>query len=237
MYTYVCLSNVRYIKMEMTTMKKNSSLPSESSERIYKAATALFARKGYEGTSIRDIAAAVGLSVSTVNYHVGGKESLYREILRRTYVMEYELFSPLIASVDDHVLQDVNALRYFFKHFIDVFLKRIVDEPDTYRLWTFHFLEESEMLKEMDREFSQPFYQMILNLAQRARQAGAISGSDAYLKMFIVSVAWMLHGYFNGRKNDWGDPAYDPFSPANINDFKEFFAHYIDRMLDYSAGN
>jgi AcrR family transcriptional regulator len=217
--------------------KNNPPLPSDSSERIYKAATNLFAHKGFEGTSIRDIAAAVGLSVSTVNYHVGGKDALYHEILRRTYVMEHQLFSPMIENVDDAVLHDVNQLRGLFKHIIDVFIKRIQDEPETYRLWTFHFLEESDLLVEMDKEFSLPFYQMILAFMKRARQAGTISGDDELLKLFIVSVSWMLHGYFNGRKNNWGDPAYDPFSDVHIQGLRDFFSLYVERMLDYSAGD
>ncbi len=217
--------------------KKSSSISSDSSERIYKASANLFAQKGFEGTSIRDIAAAVGLSVSTVNYHVGGKETLYREILRRTYVLEYELFSPLVENVEDVVFQDKNTLQNLFKRIIDVFIKRILDEPETYRLWTFHFLEESEMLVEMDKEFSLPFYQMMLTLMRRARQAGVISGQDEYLKMFIVSVSWMLHGYFNGRKNNWGDPAYNPFSDSNLIELKNFLNHYFECMLEYSGAD
>ena len=213
-------------------MKKNDSNSSESSERIYKAATALFARNGYNGTSIRDIARAVGLSVSTVNYHVGSKESLYREILRRTFVMESEMFSPLTQNSDTRTWQSLDELKDFFMRFAERFLERILIDPDTFRLWTFHYLEASEELNELDREFSLPFYTFIFEEFQRAREAGLINKSDEFIKLYITSASWMLHGYFNGRKNNWGANDYDPYDPGNIQEFKEYLMRYLDRFIE-----
>lgn len=46
-------------------------------ERILAAAERLFARQGIEGTSLREISAAAGLSnMSSVQYHFGGKDGL-----------------------------------------------------------------------------------------------------------------------------------------------------------------
>ena len=51
--------------------------------RIFDAAERLFAEKGYEGTSVREITSAAGCNVAAVNYHFGGKENLYTEVFRR----------------------------------------------------------------------------------------------------------------------------------------------------------
>lgn len=213
-------------------MKKNDSASSESSERIYKAATTLFAHNGYNGTSIRDIARAVGLSVSTVNYHVGGKETLYREILRRTFLMESEIFSTLTQNGASKTYQSLDELKDFFKRFAERFLERILIDPDTFRLWTFHYLESSQELNELDKEFSLPFYTFIFEQFQRAREAGLIHKSDEFIKLYITSASWMLHGYFNGRKNNWGAEDYDPFHPNNLHEFKEYLMRYLDRFIE-----
>jgi len=210
------------------------STQEDNREKIYKVAAGLFARKGYHGTSSRDIAAAAGLNVSTVNYHVGGKEDLYREILRRTYVMEYEMFSAKLQSMDVMAVKDVNALKDLLKSMMSMFLQRILVEPDTYRLWAFHYLTETGELSEMEREFSLPIYQMILSFMQRARQSNLIRGDDEYLKMLITGISWLFNGYFNGRKNNWGNPNYNPFEPENVKQFESFFCLYIDRMIDYA---
>jgi AcrR family transcriptional regulator len=204
---------------------------SDSSERIYKAAAGLFSLKGFDGTSMRDIAAAVGLNISTVNYHVGPKEALYREILRRTFVMEYQMFSSLLENVPDEVIQSKEKLRSLLNRMADMFIQRIVDEPDTYRLWVYHYLEQTNRVDELKKEFSMPIYEMVRAFTVRARQAGTITADDELLKLIIMSFSWMLHGYFNILKNDWNDPHYDPYASANIEGLRNFFRVYFDRML------
>ena len=50
--------------------------------RLIDAAIKLFAEKGYEGTSVRDLATAAGVNVAAVSYHFGSKDALYTEALR-----------------------------------------------------------------------------------------------------------------------------------------------------------
>jgi AcrR family transcriptional regulator len=51
--------------------------------RILDAAEALFAERGYEGTTLRDVAARVGLRIPSLYNHFAGKESLYAAVLER----------------------------------------------------------------------------------------------------------------------------------------------------------
>ena len=68
--------------IEGTDTKHNGSNKSVQN-RLLGAAEQLFAEKGYEGTSVRDITATAGCNVAAVNYHFGGKENLYTEVFRR----------------------------------------------------------------------------------------------------------------------------------------------------------
>ncbi len=54
----------------------------ETRDRILGVAERLFARRGYEATSVRDITTEAGCNVAAVNYHFGGKENLYVETFR-----------------------------------------------------------------------------------------------------------------------------------------------------------
>ena len=54
----------------------------DTRERILAAAQKLFADKGFDATSVRDITTEAGCNVASVNYHFGGKESLYLETFR-----------------------------------------------------------------------------------------------------------------------------------------------------------
>lgn len=52
-------------------------------DRLLNAAEELFCEHGFEGTSVRDIAASAGGNIASVNYYFGGKEKLYEEVWRR----------------------------------------------------------------------------------------------------------------------------------------------------------
>lgn len=51
-------------------------------DRVLHAALKLFADRGYGATSIRDITETASVNVAAVNYHFGGKEKLYVELIR-----------------------------------------------------------------------------------------------------------------------------------------------------------
>lgn len=52
---------------------------------ILDTATRLFAARGYDGVSVRDICAELDLNSSVISYYFKGKQSLYLEVLRRQF--------------------------------------------------------------------------------------------------------------------------------------------------------
>jgi AcrR family transcriptional regulator len=52
-------------------------------ERVIEAAIGLFARQGYNGTSVREITRAADANLGAVTYHFGGKRALYGRALER----------------------------------------------------------------------------------------------------------------------------------------------------------
>jgi len=53
----------------------------DKKEQIINAAIELFAQKGFEGTSIRDLAAKADVNVAMVNYYFGSKEKLFEALV------------------------------------------------------------------------------------------------------------------------------------------------------------
>lgn len=56
--------------------------PPQARERILRAAAGHFARRGFGGASIRDIAKTSGVGLSTVLYHFRSKQNLFQETIR-----------------------------------------------------------------------------------------------------------------------------------------------------------
>lgn len=62
---------------------KRERNPEETRRRILDAAEAEFARKGYDGTRLRDIALAVGVHHALLHHYFKDKEGLFRAVLER----------------------------------------------------------------------------------------------------------------------------------------------------------
>ncbi len=56
---------------------------SSTRDRILGAAETLFAQRGFDGASLRQLTATAGVNLAAVNYHFGSKEKLVEEVLRR----------------------------------------------------------------------------------------------------------------------------------------------------------
>ncbi len=63
---------------------KNRRKRGEVRKKILEAATKLFADRGYDGTSIRDIAAAAGVTVPNIYYYFKDKQGLHQTTLKES---------------------------------------------------------------------------------------------------------------------------------------------------------
>lgn len=93
--------------------------PSDSREALLQAAKRVFAQKGFEGATVKDLADEAGVNVSLISYHFGGKENLYRACLEsfgheRVEAAERVLKSP--SSLEDFTIR----LKLFGEEIIDI---------------------------------------------------------------------------------------------------------------------
>lgn len=59
--------------------------PVDTPARVLQNAVRVFAARGYDGASTRDLAAAAGVNIATLNYHFGSKEQLYSACVDAVY--------------------------------------------------------------------------------------------------------------------------------------------------------
>jgi AcrR family transcriptional regulator len=59
--------------------------PHETQERLLAAAAALFAERGFFGTTVRQIAERARVNIAAGHYHFGSKQELYLEVTRRQF--------------------------------------------------------------------------------------------------------------------------------------------------------
>jgi AcrR family transcriptional regulator len=72
-----------------------------SRRKVLAAASDLFAAKGFEATSMRDIAAAAGLMSGSLYYHFASKEELYVAVQDAGLSKIHDAIQAAIAGIDD----------------------------------------------------------------------------------------------------------------------------------------
>jgi AcrR family transcriptional regulator len=218
--------------MENMMVQQNDESSGDSLERILREATRLFAEHGYHGVSTRALAKAVGLNISTINYHAGSKEELYRKVFQRLFHREFEAVSSLAGYVDESVVDDPIALRDLLQRLIDALINMTLESPEVPRLWVRRWLEREFRFDDIEVYYSLPLYEMVRDLLQRARQAGTIPADGPDTRLLLISFTWILYGYFTGGPIPWNMAQVDPYEPGQIAAFRTFMHEYVCRMLE-----
>lgn len=81
-------------------MKQAKSTNKTTAELLKEAATVLFGKYGYEGTSVRLIAANAGVSAGQITKLFGSKENLFNEIVMDIYSSACKDYEPIIGEYE-----------------------------------------------------------------------------------------------------------------------------------------
>jgi AcrR family transcriptional regulator len=81
--------------------------------QIIRAATDLFARAGYAGTSLRDVAEMCGMTKAALYYHYADKESLLRSVVEHRMTRLNEMMHAALNEVPED--QHINRIRAFVR--------------------------------------------------------------------------------------------------------------------------
>jgi len=96
-------------------------------ERLLGAALQLFARKGFESASVRELTEAAKVTRPTLYYHFGSKEGLYLELVER-----------LCATVEDSILRSLvpqGTARVRLRSFVLKILDSIIEDAGNQRFF------------------------------------------------------------------------------------------------------
>ena len=115
-------------------MKQNTD-GEKTKEHILKVATKLFAQKGFDGVSVREICKASGVNVALISYYWGGKKELFdtvvRELMNRQTSYAQSVLDFAVDPADLSKKEQVQTMYIAVDRAIDFFYK-----DDSYELLT-----------------------------------------------------------------------------------------------------
>jgi AcrR family transcriptional regulator len=157
----------------------------QTAERILDAAEALFAERGYAGTSLRDVATRVELRIPSLYNHFPSKDALYAAVLARGIGPVLELlaeFAAVPAASRDSAALVARVMAVLRRH------------PNLPKLIQHETLTGGARLTPMLREWIAPVFGRAGEMAQSA--PGASRWAPEERPLVVIAVYNVLVGYF-----------------------------------------
>jgi TetR/AcrR family transcriptional regulator len=175
-------------------------LPAEDRRRqLLDTALDFFSRKGFQGTTTKEIAAAAGITEAIIFRHFPSKQALY------TAVLDYQYESGETAALLTRwkAFMDVNDDVGLFRSLISSVIESHRRDARVKRALLFAALEGHETGLELHRQRSMPVFELICQYVARRQSEGAIRpGNPAAIAASAFTMAAhyaMLTEFFGFR--------------------------------------
>jgi AcrR family transcriptional regulator len=154
----------------------------EKQQMIINEAEKLFAVKGFEGTSVRDIALAAGVNVAMISYYFGSKENLLAALFGQRRINLAITIENLLQDEQQTHLEKVYIL-------IDDFVQRFVKQQRFHKIMMCEQMREDNVVSKYIRELKTNNLDSIKKLINAGQKAGEFKKN-----IDIMMMMWTMAG-------------------------------------------
>ena len=151
----------------MTTENKDNL---NARERLLQVAETIFLDQGYDAVSVRSLTEAAGVNLALVNYHFGGKRSLYLEVLARHFEkVAAEKCARLRLSLQQ---RQTSTLRDVIESYVALHLGSAESEEmarSFLQLVSRQLVEDGDAMELLQRKLIMPIHQLLIDEIARLR--------------------------------------------------------------------
>jgi AcrR family transcriptional regulator len=174
--------------LKIVRRKHGNATPDPTREKLLEAAGPIFADRGYQATTIREICAGAGANVAAINYHFGDKLGLYTEVLQQSVRAAQVL---AVHNAPDQNISPEDMLRALIRARLRSINGK--DLPDWHsRLLAHEFAQPTPALRQLIDKLSRPIYKRLLELIGRII---GLPPDDDNTRLCAISVVGQVLAY------------------------------------------
>lgn len=161
---------------------------------ILRAATKLFARLGLDKCSTREIAKESDSNISLISYYFGGKEGLYKEVMRhyawqiKNSVDQIFSYSEQNPMTREHFVQEIEKM-------VDNMIELRLGNPEMSMIFSREKLTGMPFSKEVHEEIFYPLIQKFYEIFKLGQKNGFVR-EDINPAFFFVTLSEGVWGFF-----------------------------------------
>jgi TetR/AcrR family transcriptional regulator, regulator of cefoperazone and chloramphenicol sensitivity len=167
----------------------SKTLDSTTRERVVEAAGEIFAERGFEGTTVRDVCQRAGANLAAVNYYFGDKQRLYVEAVIRAHQWRMARATLPLWTAD-------TPPREKLADFIAAFLQRVlVGAEGTWqtRLIMREIAQPTEACAELVQASIRPQFEILIGILRELLPANAPEENLHLIAFSVVGQCLFYH--------------------------------------------
>ncbi|MCA7949833.1 TetR/AcrR family transcriptional regulator; helix-turn-helix transcriptional regulator [Burkholderia seminalis] len=151
---------------------------------ILRAARRTFAKRGYDATSVREVARELGVDAALIAHHFGAKETLWLAVVEQIVELAAPLFDALRALRASSLPHRDRVRRA-----LELCVDHEFAEPDIGMFFSTAATEEGARLDRLQERLVRPYHDAMFPLLAEAVEAGAIRPVDPNVLFFMIASA------------------------------------------------
>lgn len=189
----------------------------DTQTKLIEAAAPLFAKKGFAGVSIRELAEAAGVNIAAVSYYFKGKEGLYQAVLEE----QFQPIAQALRQMDSaSPVPALERLTLYARHIAVIHGQR----PYLIRFLHTELTNPTSCFESVVKKYISKIYTFIYTALEEGVAAGQLQ-ADLNLSYAAMSLAGIMNFYFIAK------PLTKDLVPGALSD-EEYTAQAFRIFLD-----
>jgi TetR/AcrR family transcriptional regulator, regulator of cefoperazone and chloramphenicol sensitivity len=168
----------------------------DTSALLVESGIMLFGARGYDGVTTRELAHGARTNISSIKYHFGGKEELYRAVLQEIIHEINELVGPLLRALRNGVAEangNRDVLTRLARQFAEGWCRAALGDPRTQKRIppiVRELIQPSRHFKVIYNGFFRVLYEVLGELLAAAHGQTAVDQQLQIRTHIIMNVVW-----------------------------------------------
>ncbi|NVI90181.1 TetR/AcrR family transcriptional regulator [Actinomadura sp. BRA 177] len=188
-----------------------------SRQQVIDVATRLFSELGYDGTSLRLLADAMGVDPGAIIEIAGDKRELYLEVMSRAFESERTMLERAVSQTEPG--------RTAVHQIVDAYLDFHLAHPHNRSLWAHRWVDDAADISELEDRYARP----LLTLAAHKIRDVVPSDVDPYY--LLGTMVWCVHGFLGSGVLERTQGMRRADNPEAVASFRHHLHVLMDKLL------
>lgn len=194
---------------------------------ILTAARSVFAKRGLDGASIRDVADAAGVNTAMIYYHFKDKADLYRSVIA-------DSLAAMTSIWDDEIFRSTASVKEKIGKYVEGYIRFHQSNEDIRRIMAMEFAVSGGNMTWICEKFFADNFRRLVGLFREGMKRGELRSFDPFIAAASL-IGIIVHNFIMKPVSEYVSGRKRGFSPRKLGEFvtELFFSGLVMRGVHH----